>query len=130
MSLKAAFLKAGIKPSAEPKSPKAENAREKISKKKMTDEVIHQGQRNYCEVCDQVRPDVEQYAHRNPTTDAEWICVKCADQLQILDKFRKTAQSDTSIKKMFKREFGPTIHIEPSGKSALAKNKGEVNGNR
>lgn len=128
MSLKDAFLKAGIKPSADPKS---QNTREKISKKKITDEVIHQAQRNYCEACDQVRPDVELYHHRNPTTDAEWICLRCADQLQIQDKFRKTAQSDTSIKGMFRREFGPTIKIEiQKGDNKNLKKNGEIDGNR
>lgn len=128
MSLKDAFLKAGIKPSSDAKS---QNVREKVSKSKMTDEVKHQGQRNYCEACDQVKPDVEQYHHRNPTTEAEWICLRCADQLQIPDKFRKTAQSDTSIRKMFRREFGATEKIEAdSAKGNFTKHKGEVNGNR
>lgn len=131
-SLKDAFLKAGIKPTEEPKAPKKQNEREAIKKKKMTEEISHQAQRNFCEECDQVRPDVEQYKHRNPTTEAEWICVRCADQLQILDKFRMTAQSDTSIKKMFRREYGETIKITPSRESmpASGKPKGEFNGNR
>lgn len=128
MSLKAAFLKAGIKPSSDAKS---QNVREKIAKKKVTDEVVHQGQRNYCEHCDQVRPDVELYHHRNPTTDAEWICLRCADQLQIPDKFRKTAQSDTSKKNLFKREYGATERLEaaPSQKN-LPRKGGDVDGNR
>ena len=58
--------------------------------------MAHQEQRNFCEVCDQVHPDVELYKHRNPTTEAEWICVRCADQLQIADTFRRTAQSHAS----------------------------------
>jgi hypothetical protein len=129
MSLKDAFLKAGIKPTADPK---AQNAREKLSKKKITETVIHQGQRNYCEACEQVKPDVELYHHRNPTTEAEWICLRCADQLQIQDKFRKSAQSDTSIRKMFRREFGPTEKITVSNdqKSSPKKPGGEANGNR
>lgn len=131
MSLKDAFLKAGIKPSVDATTKaKEQNVREKIQKKKITEEVIHQGQRNYCEACDQVKPDVELYHHRNPTTEAEWICVRCADQLQIPDTFRKTAQSDTSIRKMFRREFGATIKIEAAKPTAGNKPKGEVNGNR
>jgi hypothetical protein len=90
--------------------------------------MVHQEQRNYCEACDQIRPDVELYKHRNPTTDAEWICVRCADQLQIPDTFRKTAQSDTSIKKMFRREYGATVKITDVQKSS--KPAGPVNGNR
>ncbi len=133
-TLKDAFLKAGIKPTPEPKK-NNENERAKIAKKKVTETVVHQEQRNYCEACDQVKPDVELYHHRNPTTDAKWICLRCADQLQILDKFRKTAQSDTSIKKMFRREFGPTTHHSEFQKNKLnsqnQKDKnGDFNGNR
>ncbi len=126
-SLKDALMKAGLKPTADPK---AQNAREKVTKKQMSETVSHQVQRNYCEVCDQVRPDVEFYKHRNPTTEAEWICVRCADQLQIADTFRKTAQSETSIKKMFRREYGATANIQASQDSKAQKGKGPVNGNR
>lgn len=129
-SLKDAMLKAGIKPTPVAKSPKAQNEREKIAKKQITETVIHQEQRNYCEACEQVRPDVELYKHRNPTTDAEWICLRCADQLQILDSFRKTAQSDTSIKKMFRREYGATATITDINKQKSTKPSGPVNGNR
>lgn len=127
-SLKDALMKAGMK-ATEPA--KKQNDREKIAKKHATEEVSHQQQRNFCENCNQVRPDVELYKHRNPTTDAEWICVRCADQLQILDKFRMTAQSDTSIKKMFRREYGETIKLAPKA-TAQASNKprGDFDGNR
>lgn len=127
-SLKDAFLKAGIKPT---EAPKKQNEREKIAKKHVTEATAHQGQRNFCEACDQVRPDVELYKHRNPTTEAEWICVRCADQLQILDKFRQTAQSDTSIKKMFRREYGETIKIAANATSSSgSKPRGDYDGNR
>lgn len=128
-SLKDALLKAGMK-QTEP--PKKQNDREKVAKKHVTEAVAHQVQRNFCEACNQVRPDVELYKHRNPTTEAEWICVRCADQLQILDKFRQTAQSDTSIKKMFRREYGETIKLAPNRDSQSQSNKpkGDVNGNR
>ena len=85
-SLKDELMKAGLKATQKPKDP---NEREVIKKKKITEEVTHQQQRNFCEECQQVRPDVELYFHRNPTTEAEWICVKCADQLKILDTFIK-----------------------------------------
>lgn len=127
-SLKDALLKAGMKETPKPASA---NQREKIAKKKVTEEVIHQEQRNFCEACEQIRPDVELYKHRNPTTEAEWICVRCADQLQIADTFRKTAQSDTSIKRMFRREYGATMSPDQF-KQGQASNrpKGPVNGNR
>ncbi len=127
-SLKDALLKVGIKETPKPSAP---NQREKLKKKQVTEVVVHQEQRNFCENCDQVRPDVELYKHRNPTTEAEWICVRCADQLQIADTFRKTAQSDTSIRKMFRREYGATL--SPNDIKSPVKTdkpKGPVNGNR
>lgn len=126
-SLKEQLLQAGLK--ATP-NPKAQNEREEIKKKKVTEEIIHQQQRNYCEQCQQVRPDVELYFHHNPTTEAEWICVKCADQLKIPDSTRQTAQSDTSIRKMFRREHGATKNPSEIKTQAGPKPKGEVNGNR
>lgn len=126
-SLKDALLKAGLKETAKPS---VANQREKLSKKQVTETVVHQEQRNFCEACEQIRPDVELYKHRNPTTDAEWICVRCADQLQIADTFRKTAQSDTSIKKMFRREYGATLNPSEIKSSGAQRPKGPVNGNR
>lgn len=127
-SLKEQLLQAGLK--ATP-SAKAANEREQLKKKQVTEAVIHQEQRNFCEECQQVRPDVELYYHHNPTTEAEWICVKCADKLKLADACRQTAQSDTSIKKMFRREHGVTrpptdFKTIPKGN----KPKGDVNGNR
>ena len=127
-SLKDQLLQAGLK--ATP-NPKAANEREQIKKKQITEAVIHQEQRNYCEECQQVRPDVELYYHRNPTTEAEWICVKCADQLKIADACRQTAQSDTSIKKMFRREHGLTRPVSDfKAVQRTERPKGPVNGNR
>ena len=126
-SMKDALLKAGLKPTV---TPKEQNQREAVPKKKMTESVAHQEQRNFCEECNQVRPDVEFYQHRNPTTEAEWICVRCADRLKIDDTCRKTAQSDTSIKKMFRREHGATLSPAEIKRSVNSKPKGPVNGNR
>lgn len=126
-SMKDALAKIGIKEAPKPVAP---NERAKIAKKKVTEDIVHQEQRNFCEACEQVRPDVELYKHRNPTTEAEWICVRCADQLQIADTFRKTAQSDTSIKKMFRREYGATLSPNEFKGQPNNKPKGPVNGNR
>ena len=129
--MKDALLKAGLKETKAPKPPKAENEREHIPKKQKTEATAHQQQRNYCEHCQQVRPDVELYHHRNPTTEAEWICVKCADLLKIADTFRKTAQSDTSIRRMFRREYGATVSSDEMRKNEAMKSKrGPVDGNR
>ncbi len=135
-SLKDALLKAGLKSTTPAAPAKKENEREKIKKKAMTEEISHQVQRDFCENCQNIYPDVEFYKHRNPTTDAEWICLKCADQLHILDKFRMTAQSNSSIKGLFRREYGETAKIEvkrnadPAKNDKFEKTKREVNGNR
>jgi hypothetical protein len=126
-TMKDALFKIGIKEAQKPVAP---NQREKLAKKKVTEDVVHQEQRNFCEACDQVRPDVELYKHRNPTTEAEWICVRCADQLQIADTFRKTAQSDTSIKKLFRREYGATLKPGDIQTQKTDRPSGPVNGNR
>ena len=113
--LKEALLKAGLKetPKAkEPTKPKDENFRPHIPKKKITETVVHQGQRNFCEECSQIKPDVEFYQHNNPTTEAEWICLRCADRLKIFDTCRRTAQSDIAIKKLFRREHGATASFQ------------------
>lgn len=128
--MKDALLKAGLKATAVPKDAKAENEREKIHRKKITETIIHQEQRNFCEECQQVLPDVELYYHNNPTTEAEWICVKCADRLKIADICRQTAQSDTSIKKMFRREHGATRPASDIKVVKTSKPKGDANGNR
>jgi AraC-like DNA-binding protein len=128
--MKDALLKAGLKATAAPKDAKAENEREKIHRKKITETIIHQEQRNFCEECQQVLPDVELYYHNNPTTEAEWICVKCADRLKIADICRQTAQSDTSIKKMFRREHGATRPASEIKVVKTSKPKGDANGNR
>lgn len=126
-SLKDQLLKAGLKETQKPKAP---NERTEVKKKQITQEVVHQQQRNFCEECQQVRPDVELYHHRNPTTEAEWICVKCADQLKIPDLFRQTAQSDTSVRKMFRREHGATRSATDFKGQVSAKSRGPIDGNR
>ena len=51
-SLKDALIKAGVTTAKTP------NLRVKIDKKEKTKTITHQEQRNFCEVCDQVQPDV------------------------------------------------------------------------
>ena len=122
--LKSALLKAGFKAS------KSENERQKREPwLKAKKSVKHQEQRNYCEVCETIQPDVEKYKHRNPTVEAEWICVSCADKNLIDDKFRVTAQSDFSIKKTFRREYGQTISSQQPG-GFSSNRKRDVNGNK
>lgn len=125
-SLKDALLKAGLKGSS---SAKDQNKRKFVPKSEVTKSMTHQKQRNYCEECDTTQPDVELYKHSMPTTNAEWMCVRCADKLKIADKFRKTAQSDTSIRNMFKREYGATTPKKDI-KPYIKKSHRPVNGNR
>ena len=70
-SMKDALIKAGFKPK------KGENERQKRAHwEKVKKSVVHQEQRNYCEVCESIQPDVERYKHRNPTITAQWICAE------------------------------------------------------
>lgn len=126
-SLKEELLKKGLKATPTPVSP---NAREEIKKKKITEEIVHQHQRNFCEECQGTYPDVELYHHNNPTTEAQWMCVRCADRFKIFDTCRQTAQSDTSIRKMFRREHGATLSPNDIRFQKNFKPKGPVDGNR
>lgn len=122
--LKSALLKAGFKAS------KSENERQKREPwLKAKKSVLHQEQRNYCEVCETIQPDVERYKHRNPTVEAEWICVSCADKNLIDDKFRVTTQSDFSKKNIFRREYGQTMTSVQSGGYSQRGGR-DVNGNK
>ncbi len=102
-SLKEQLLKAGLQGTPKPASPKQPNQRKEVPQKKVTEAVIHQKQRNFCESCEEVKPDVEFYQHQLRTTDAEWMCVRCADRYKIHDSCRQTAQSDGAIRKLFRR---------------------------
>ncbi len=101
-SLKDQLMEAGFR------SNKMENHRESAKGRERKQSEKHQTTRNFCEHCNLIHPDVERYKHRNPTTEAEWICLGCVDKLMIDDKFRVTQQSDVSRKGMFKRFFGAT----------------------
>ena len=114
-SLKDALLKAGMKSSPPVSKRPKENQREFIKKK--TDDQRNQEQRNFCEVCETICPDVEYYAHHIPSLTARWICCRCADIKMIPDSCRQTAQSDVCRKGIFKREFGETKRLAPGGKN-------------
>lgn len=101
-SLKDQLMEAGFR------SNKMENHRESAKGRERKQAEKHQTTRNFCEHCNLIHPDVERYKHRNPTTEAEWICLGCVDKLMIDDKFRMTQQSDVSRKGMFRRFFGAT----------------------
>lgn len=101
-SLKDQLMQAGFR------SGKLENHRESGKGRERKQAEKHQTTRNFCEHCELIQPDVERYKHRMPTTDAEWICLGCADKLMIEDRFRFSQQSDVSKNGMFRRYFGAT----------------------
>lgn len=126
-SLKDQLMQAGFR------SNKMENHRESAKGRERKQSEKHQTTRNFCEHCSLIHPDVERYKHRMPTTEAEWICLGCADKLMIEDRFRVTQQSDVSKKGMFKRYFGSTKDFSqernerggrPPRPNGNAKNKG------
>lgn len=123
-SLKDQLLKAGFN------TGKTQNERPKIIKKEKTKAQGHQEQRNFCEVCELIQPDVERYKHRNPTIDAEWICLRCADKNEIDDKFRVTDQSDVNKKGFFRREHGITCKIDPITRRAIDPSLNKTHGNK
>ena len=102
MSLKEALLKAGFK------SSKLENEREPKKIKDLKKSELHQRERNFCEICQTIQPDVERFIHKNALIDAQWICANCADKAEILDDFRVTHQSEFAIKGRYRRQYGPT----------------------
>ncbi|MGB0454797.1 MAG: hypothetical protein ACPGJV_13895 [Bacteriovoracaceae bacterium] len=124
-SLKDALKKAGFR------STKNENERERLGpKKNISKNVQNQRARTFCEVCERTLPDVERYKHRNPMTEAQWICVGCADRLMIEDRFRVTAQSDFSKKRMFRRYYGETIKLDTNKDRKFDSNHRNKDGNR
>lgn len=68
----------------------------------------HHHIRTQCEACGKSSPDVEYYEHRNRALDKYWLCVRCADDNNILDEFRQTVQSSHAQKGFFQRGYGPT----------------------
>ena len=76
----------------------------------------HQRARTFCEVCEGDHGDVEHYRHKNPTlTQAQWICLGCADKHMIDDGDRTTHQSELSRGGRFKRFYGATRNFSPRG---------------
>jgi hypothetical protein len=124
-SIKDALMKAGFRPT------KKENERERRPKfEQVQKSVIHQEQRNYCESCHMVQPDVEHYKHRNPTVEAAWICVACADKHMISDDFRVSNQSDFAKRSLFRREFGRTKRPQEFVQAGHNPSKRDQEGNK
>lgn len=64
--------------------------------------------RSQCDHCEEFKPNVEMYDHRNRAIEARWLCVKCADTNNISDDFRSTTQSPDSRSGTFNRQYGHT----------------------
>jgi hypothetical protein len=120
-SLKEALEKAGLK------SGKPENRRKIKPKGSGQPKAIekHQQQRNFCECCKKIAPDVEFYRHKNRSLQARWLCIVCADKHIIPDDVRQSNQSDFAKRGTFRRCYGRTKvfpKVEHPGQ--------ETNGNR
>lgn len=124
-SLKDALEKAGLKSSGpknehprKPKKPKSSGKPKKAIEK-------HQQQRNFCECCKKVAPDVELYKHNNRSLQAKWLCIVCADEYLIPDDVRQSNQSDFARRGTFRRRYGRTKKFVKEGQSEF-----RGNGNR
>ena len=125
--LKNALEKAGFKATEPSKKKKTPSRQQSYQPRKKTHS--HHKQRNTCEACQIICPDVELYEHRNPALqNARWICVPCADKNMLLDDQRKTAQSESSKQGTFRRYFGRTRKFIPELESELRKNFPKKNG--
>ncbi|MFA4973140.1 MAG: hypothetical protein WC683_11025 [bacterium] len=108
--LKQALLNAGIVSDDKLKEMDREKSKERHLKKggRVREDQI----RIVCEACEKSAPDVERYFHKNRLIEGkEWLCLRCADEYQINDEFRATAQSTQSKQGLFIRQYGRTKKI-------------------
>lgn len=106
--LKQALINAGVVTKDKQKELRRENAKERHIKKQRRTAHEHQ-LRIVCELCTKTSPDVEYYEHRNRVVgDHKWLCMRCADDHQIDDNLRQTAQSQDSKTGLFRRQYGRT----------------------
>ncbi|MBW1899749.1 MAG: hypothetical protein JRI61_11905 [Deltaproteobacteria bacterium] len=110
-SLKDALEKAGLKPS------KRENERKRKPRGSGKPKAIekHQQQRSFCDCCEKTAPDVEFYKHNNPSIQAKWLCIVCADKHSIPDDTRQSNQSDFAMRGTFRRRYGRTKKFPKTG---------------
>ncbi|MBI2343005.1 MAG: hypothetical protein HYV02_01505 [Deltaproteobacteria bacterium] len=103
--LKKALQKAGMFSSEQTRGKAKERQRKEIA---LDAERKGHEIRNQCEHCEEFRPNVEQYAHKNRILRGTWLCVKCADAFNVSDDLRNTMQSPDSRSGMFNRQYGHT----------------------
>ena len=130
MSLKDALEKAGFKGTQKSEKPKKTfKKREERTYQPRKKTHTHHKQRTTCDVCRMILPDVELFEHRNPAIlHAKWICVSCADKNMIPDDQRRTAQSESSKQRMYRRYFGRTVKHIPNQGEAPNSNPGKREG--
>ena len=90
---------------------KKDMVREKVKKKHMSkSSKIRKDQiRIVCEICGKTAPDVERYNHENKRIKGkEWLCIPCADEHCVDNKFRISHQSSQAKSGMFIRQYGRT----------------------
>ncbi len=109
--LKKALIDAGIVT----KEKLREEQREKMTQRhiaKQRKEGHEHQLRIVCELCSKTSPDVEYYEHQNRMVgDKKWLCMRCADDHQIDDRLRKTAQSQNARTNLFIRQYGRTQKV-------------------
>ncbi|MBI4211333.1 MAG: hypothetical protein HY540_01720 [Deltaproteobacteria bacterium] len=104
MSLRDALIKAGVVTQKDLEKEKVRKQHVKTSEKIKKDQL-----RIMCDACGKTAPDVEQYQHRvGLIAGKEWLCLMCADEYQIDDQLRQTAQSSHARSGMFQRRYGRT----------------------
>ncbi len=109
--MRQALMKAGVVTKEKQKEIRREDAKTRHIKKQRRTSHEHQ-LRIVCELCKKTSPDVEYYQHRNRVVgEAKWLCMRCADDNQINDDFRQTAQSQDSQTKLFRRQYGRTKNL-------------------
>lgn len=106
-SLKTALAKAGFETEEQNKVIERRPSKQPVSKEEEAHNIKAQ-----CENCGKFSPDVERYEHKNKLVDGNWLCMRCADDNNIDDKFRLTAQSTYSKTGLFIRQYGKTVRVE------------------
>ena len=92
-----------------PARPKIVARPKKVPPPPRAPEKVHEHHlRTFCDACGKTSPDVEYYQHTNRRLDKYWLCVRCADENNILDETRQTHQSPQAQKKLFLRGYGAT----------------------
>ncbi len=105
-SIKEALVRAGF----ESKEQKQVVER-KLKKMPLSKEMEGHKMKAQCENCGNFAPDVERYNHTNRLVTGQWLCMRCADDNNIDDRCRMSAQSSYSCQGVFIRQYGRTMKL-------------------